>query len=79
MHLFDINVPGGIKFMESETLSSEQDAVQQNSFNDKVITLPSASGNVEMGQIICYDVRFPELAIKYMKDSENRMNFLSVP
>ncbi len=52
VHLFDINIPGKIRFKESEVLSP----------GDKVtlIDLP------EYGKIavaICYDVRFPELAM----------------
>lgn len=51
VHLFDIDIPGKIKFKESEVLSP----------GDKVtiVDLP------EYGKIavaICYDVRFPELA-----------------
>lgn len=49
MHLFDIDVKGGQRFMESETLSAGKD-----------VTLFEADG-VRMGLMICYDVRFPEL------------------
>ncbi|KAI9055070.1 hypothetical protein LZ554_000035 [Drepanopeziza brunnea f. sp. 'monogermtubi'] len=52
IHLFDIDIPGKIKFKESEVLSP----------GDKVtiVDLP------EYGKIavaICYDIRFPELAM----------------
>jgi predicted amidohydrolase len=49
-HLFDIDIPGGITFFESETLSPGQ----------KITTFETAFGT--MGLAICYDMRFPELA-----------------
>ena len=51
VHLFDIDIPGKIKFQESEVLSPGNKVT--------VIDLP------EYGKIavaICYDIRFPELA-----------------
>lgn len=48
-HLFDIDVDGGIRFMESETLTA----------GDKVTVMDTEFGKV--GVAICYDVRFPEL------------------
>lgn len=51
VHLFDIDIPGKIKFQESEVLSPGNKVT--------LIDLP------EYGKIavaICYDVRFPELA-----------------
>eukprot|EP00164_Ancoracysta_twista_P001196 GFYU01001571.1.p1 GENE.GFYU01001571.1~~GFYU01001571.1.p1 ORF type:complete len:418 (-),score=96.58 GFYU01001571.1:42-1295(-) len=50
MHLFNINVPGKIKFMESETLTA----------GDDVTTFESKFGVI--GVAICYDIRFQELA-----------------
>lgn len=50
MHLFDIDIPGGITFFESETLSPGQE----------VTTFATTFG--PMGLAICYDMRFPELA-----------------
>ena len=50
MHLFDIDVPGKIRFMESDTLSSGDE------FN--VINM----GQYNLGLGICYDMRFPELS-----------------
>ena len=50
MHLFDIDVKGKIKFMESDVLTAGDD-----------VTI----ANTEFGKIgigICYDIRFPELA-----------------
>ena len=49
-HLFDINVPGGQYFMESDTFTAGKD----------VTTFPTPWG--KMGVIICYDIRFPELS-----------------
>ncbi len=50
MHLFDINVPNKIKFIESDTLSPG------NEFN--VINMDYYN----LGLGICYDIRFPELS-----------------
>jgi omega-amidase len=53
VHLFDIDVPGGITFRESDTLA------------------PGGAGTVvdtdagRLGIGICYDIRFPELAMLY--------------
>ena len=48
VHLFDIDVEGGIRFMESETLTAGQDmTVFDTEF-------------CRIGVAICYDVRFPE-------------------
>lgn len=49
VHLFDINIAGGIRFMESETLTA----------GDEVTLLETDFGKV--GVAICFDVRFPEL------------------
>lgn len=50
MHLFDIDVEGGQRFKESDTLSPGQD-----------VTVFETEFGV-MGLAICYDLRFPELA-----------------
>lgn len=51
VHLFDIDIPGGITFKESITLTG----------GDKATTINFKEfGNV--GEGICYDMRFPELA-----------------
>jgi len=49
VHLFDINIAGGIRFMESETLTA----------GDEVTLLETDFGKV--GVAICFDVRFQEL------------------
>jgi len=51
MHLFDIDIPGGITFQESLTLTGGSEAV----------TFDTDFGKIGLG--ICYDVRFPELAM----------------
>jgi len=50
MHLFDINIKNGQRFMESETLSP----------GNEVTVIETAWGKI--GVMICFDVRFPELA-----------------
>ncbi|KAF8835439.1 carbon-nitrogen hydrolase [Paxillus ammoniavirescens] len=51
VHLFDIDIPGKIKFKESETLTGGS----SSTFFD--------TGFARIGLGICYDVRFPELAM----------------
>ena len=53
VHLFDIDVPNGIRFKESETLSP----------GDKLVTRFPVPGVGQVGLGICYDMRFPELAM----------------
>lgn len=50
-HLFDIDVPGKIRFMESEVLTGGSKA-----------TVFDIEGFGTVGLGICYDIRFPELA-----------------
>ncbi|GAM28536.1 hypothetical protein SAMD00019534_117120, partial [Acytostelium subglobosum LB1] len=56
VHLFDINVPGKITFKESETLSS-----------GNTPTVIDLGNDFKIGVGICYDIRFPELAMIYAK------------
>ena len=50
VHLFDIDVEGGIRFMESDTLTpGEKTTVIETEY-------------CKIGVAICYDVRFPELS-----------------
>lgn len=51
VHLFDINVPGGISFFESDTLTA----------GHTVSHFSTPWGNVGVG--ICYDIRFAEYAM----------------
>ena len=55
MHLFDINIPGGITFRESDTLTG----------GDTLSTFDSPYGRI--GIAICYDIRFPLLAMLLRK------------
>ncbi|KAK5945724.1 Omega-amidase nit3 [Knufia obscura] len=51
-HLFDIDIPGKIKFIESDVLSPGNKVT--------IVDLPDYG---KIGLAICYDVRFPELAM----------------
>lgn len=51
IHLFDIEIPGKIKFTESETLTGGE---RTNFFDTEF---------ARVGLGICYDIRFPELAM----------------
>ena len=51
VHLFDINVPGKIRFQESEVLTGGQTLTDFDTDYGK------------FGVAICYDVRFPEMAM----------------
>ena len=51
-HLFDIDIPGKIKFIESEVLSPGNKVT--------IVDLPEYG---KLGLAICYDVRFPELGM----------------
>lgn len=50
VHLFDIDVEGGIRFMESDTLTP----------GENTTVIETEYGKI--GVAICYDVRFPELS-----------------
>lgn len=56
MHLFDIDVKGGIRFKESETLSAGND-----------FTIIEVDGH-KIGIGICYDIRFEEMARIYRNE-----------
>jgi len=56
LHLFDIDVKGGIRFMESETLTPGENVTMLDTEFCKI------------GVAICYDVRFPELFRKMTLD-----------
>jgi omega-amidase len=51
VHLFDIDVPGKIKFQESEVLTGGASLTDFDTDYGK------------LGVAICYDVRFPEMAM----------------
>ncbi|KAN0127524.1 Carbon-nitrogen hydrolase [Lactarius tabidus] len=58
VHLFDIDIPGKITFKESETLTG---GLTTNFFDTG--KLPQDTEFARVGLGICYDVRFPELAM----------------
>ncbi len=51
LHLFDIDIPGGITFRESDTLSP----------GGTVTVVDTSVGRLAVG--ICFDIRFPEYAL----------------
>ncbi|XP_053698160.1 omega-amidase NIT2 [Sabethes cyaneus] len=55
IHLFDINIPGGIKFRESDVLTG----------GDQLAVVSVDGAKIGIG--ICYDIRFDELARLYRK------------
>ncbi|KAL0545483.1 hypothetical protein IC582_015368 [Cucumis melo] len=52
IHLFDIDIPGKITFIESKTIAAGETP-----------TVVDTVGRIGIG--ICYDIRFPELAMMY--------------
>lgn len=67
MHLFDIDIPGGITFKESDVLCGGGDIVTFEMFG------------ITVGLGICYDLRFEELAKLYrIKGTDHQLynNFL---
>ncbi len=62
VHLFDVEIPGGIRFRESDVLSPGEAAT----------VFPTEFGN--MGLCLCFDLRFPEL-FRAMTDRGARMVF----
>jgi hypothetical protein len=55
VHLFDIDIPGKMTFKESRTLTP----------GETPTVVDTAAGRLGVG--ICYDIRFPELAMLYAK------------
>ena len=49
VHLFDVDVPGGIRFMESETLTA----------GEEITVVETPVGRIGVG--ICFDIRFAEM------------------
>jgi len=61
VHLFDVDVPGGIRFRESDSLTGGDRLTVLDGAGD-----PLGTGLAEppgLGLLICYDIRFPELAL----------------
>lgn len=57
MHLFDIDVQGGVRFKESDVLSAGHD-----------FTTFTVGDDFKIGVGICYDIRFEEMARVYRND-----------
>ena len=64
MHLFDVDVPGGLTVKESDTIAA----------GDEVVVAESEIGRV--GMSICYDLRFPEM---YRAHVEQGADIIAVP
>jgi omega-amidase len=72
MHLFDIDVPGGITFKESDTLSAGNDLAIlgrasipcfPKRFRSRLCDVDTVYGKIGLG--ICYDLRFAHLSLLY--------------
>lgn len=66
MHLFDIDVKGGIRFKESDVLSA----------GNKLTVLDLDGFKIGIG--ICYDIRFDELARIYRNMGKSSLSSLSM-
>lgn len=68
VHLFDINVEGGQYFRESDTLSAGDQIttfeIETTEFENSGKSSASCSSSLRCGLMICYDIRFPEFAMK---------------
>jgi predicted amidohydrolase len=64
LHLFDVDVPGGVSLRESDTTVA----------GDRVVTCATPLGR--LGLSICYDLRFPEL---YRRLADEGAELLAVP
>jgi omega-amidase len=61
LHLFDVDVQGGIRFRESASLTGGDRLTVLDGTGDPLATaLAQPPG---LGLLICYDIRFPELAL----------------
>lgn len=61
VHLFDVDVPGGICFRESDSLTGGSDLAVVPGNGDPLATGLGQPPN--LGLLICYDIRFPELSL----------------
>ncbi len=64
IHLFDVEIPDGTRYAESEVVAP----------GDAAVVAPTALGRI--GLTICYDLRFPEL---YRKLSDLGAQILTIP
>ncbi|HHH12153.1 MAG TPA: carbon-nitrogen hydrolase family protein [Sorangium sp.] len=64
LHLFDVDIPGGLTIRESDSICA----------GDEVVVVDTALGTI--GMSICYDLRFAEL---YRQLVERGANIIAVP
>lgn len=64
VHLFDVDVPGGVRFLESQTTTA----------GEELVNVASPAGQI--GLSICYDLRFPGL---YQALAKQGAQLLTVP
>ena len=80
VHLFDINVEGGQYFRESDTLSAGDQIttfeIETTEFENSGKSSASCSSPLRCGLMICYDIRFPEFA---MKMAQKGVSLIIVP
>ncbi len=75
LHLFDVDVPGGICFRESDSLSAGDSLTFLSGAADPLGT--GLSEPPSLGLLICYDIRFPELAL--LMQQHHGCNLLACP
>ena len=61
LHLFDVDVPGGIRFRESDSLCAGERLTVLTAAGDPLGT--GLADPPALGVLICYDIRFVELAL----------------
>jgi omega-amidase len=61
LHLFDVDIPGGIRFRESDSLCAGERLTVLPADGDPLGT--GLADPPTLGVVICYDIRFPELAL----------------
>ena len=64
IHLFDVSIPDGARYAESETVAP----------GDRAVVVPTALGRV--GLTVCYDLRFPEL---YRRLADEGADLMCIP
>ena len=75
MHLFDVDIPGGIHFHESDSLTAGDQITVLSGVGDPLASGVSCPPN--LGLQICYDIRFPELAL--LMQQQLRCDLIACP
>ena len=75
MHLFDVDIPGGIHFHESDSLTAGDQITVLAGVGDPLQSGVSCPPN--LGLQICYDIRFPELAL--LMQQQLRCDLIACP